>query len=112
MSRLMQLKVTVTSHYQNDLADAYPNLARHLGYLDQGLVRSNPSLYELAGRLDNLLYTFDSTPLREVLLRQRPQLLELHKSIEKQIADWNLAQADKLLYRLEDIFDRIEEELA
>lgn len=112
MSRLMQLKVTVASHYQNDLADAYPNLARHLGFLDKGLTERNPSLYELAGRLDNLLYTYDGTPLREVLLRHRPQILELHKDIEKQIADWNLAQADKLLYRLEDIFDRIEEELA
>jgi len=32
----------------------------------------------------------------------------LYKSIEEKIADWNLAQADLLLYRLEYIFDKIE----
>ena len=35
----------------------------------------------------------------------------LYKNIEKNIADWNLAQADLLLYKLEDIFDKIEYEL-
>lgn len=35
----------------------------------------------------------------------------LQKSIEENIADWNLAQADRLLYNLEDLFDEIESEL-
>lgn len=111
MSRYMQLEVTVRPHYQQELGDAYPRLARHLGYLDPGLVERNPSLYELAGRLDKLLYQFDATPLREVLLRQRENLLQLHRRIEQAIADWQLAQADKLFYRLEDIFDDIEAQL-
>jgi len=44
-------------------------------------------------------------------LRQRDNLRSLHKSIEENIADWNLAQTDRLLYELEDIFDKIESEL-
>jgi molecular chaperone GrpE (heat shock protein) len=112
MSKHMQIAVTVSPYYHQDLADAYPKLARHLEYLNPELVKRNPSLFELAGSLDKLLYEFDSTPLREVLLRHREILHQLHKSIEKDIADWNLAQADKLLYQLEDIFDDIEARLS
>jgi hypothetical protein len=112
MSKHMQLVITVNPYYPHELPEAYPKLARHLGYLDPELVKRNPSLYELAGNLDKLLYTFDSTPLREVLLQHRDKLLELHKSIEKDIADWNLARSDKLLYQLEDIFDDIEAQLS
>jgi hypothetical protein len=108
MSKYMQLKVSVKPYYQKNLEDTYPNLARRLKALDQDLVERNPSLYELAGRLDNLLYKFDGTPVREVLLRYREKLRNFHKGIEENIADWNLAQADDLLYKLEDIFDKIE----
>jgi hypothetical protein len=112
MSKYMHLAVTVTPFYQEDFDETYPRLARQLGYLDAALVSSNPSLYALAGRLDQLLYAFDGTPLREVLLRHREKLQSLHKDIEKNIADWNLSQADRLLYKLEDIFDEVESQLA
>ena len=111
MSKYMQITVTVRPYYQIELEETYPKLARHLGYLDQDLVKRNPSLYELVTQLDKLLYTYDGTPLREVLFRHREKLQGLHKSIEKDIADWNLAQADQLLYHIEDIFDEIESEL-
>lgn len=107
----MQLTITVNPYYQNNLADNYPNLARNLKTLDPDLAESNPSVYALAGQLDKLLYKFDGTPVREVLLRHRENLRKLHKSIEENIADWNLAQADRLLYEMEDIFDKIESEL-
>jgi hypothetical protein len=111
MSKYMQLKITVLSHYQNDFRGTYPNLIRRLKTLAPDLVDQNPSLYEIAGQLDKLLYTFDGTPFRDVLLRHRENLRNLHKSIEENIADWNLAQADQLLYKIEDEFDKIESEL-
>ncbi len=111
MSKYMHLKVTVLPHYQNDLQDAYPNLARRLNTLAPDLVARNPSLYDIAGQLDKLLYKFDGTPLREVLLRHRENLKNLYKSIEGHMADWNLAPADRLLYKIEDEFDKIEFEL-
>ena len=107
----MQLTVTVNPFYQNTLADNYPSLARNLETLDPDLAERNPSLYELAGQIDKLLYRFDGTPVREVLLRHRENLRNLHKNIEENIADWNLAQADRLLYEMENIFDRVESEL-
>jgi hypothetical protein len=110
MSKYMQLTVTVNAYYQKNLADAYPNLAHRLMALERGLVERNPSLYELAGKVDKLLYKFDGTPVREVLLPNRENLLNLHKAIGENIADWNLSQADRLLYQLEDIFDKIESE--
>ncbi len=112
MSKYMQITVAVNPHSQGELEKSFPKLARHLGYLDAGLVQSNPSLYSLVSRLDQVLLAFDGTELREVLLRRRGKLLDLHKSIEGQIANWNLAQADKLLYELEDIFEDVEEELS
>ncbi len=111
MSKYMQLKVTVNAYYPTVIEGTYSKLARHLGYLDAELVRRNPSLYELAGQFDQLLYRHEGTPLREILLRHRERLLRLHKSIQEKIADWDLAQADRLLYEIEDIFDQIESEL-
>jgi hypothetical protein len=112
MSTHMQIVVTVTPYYQEDFEQTFPKLARHLGYLDAPLVRSNPSLYALAGKLDKLLYTFDGTEVREVLLKHREQLQGLYKKIEAEIADWHLAEADKLLYKIEDIFTEVEGELS
>ena len=112
MSKYMHLTITVSPYYQNDLEGTYPKLARRLTSLNADLVERNPSLYAIAGQLDKLLYTFDGTPLREVLLRHQENLKNLHKSIEENIADWNLAQADQLLYKIEDEFDKIESELA
>ena len=111
MSKCMHLTVTVLPYYLKDLEETYPNLARHLKTLASDLVERNPSLYEIAGQLDKLLYTFDGTPFRDVLLRHRENLRNLHKSIEEKIADWNLAEADRLLYKIEDVFDKIESEL-
>lgn len=111
MSEYMQLTVTVTPYYQKNMEDTYPKLARRLKAFNQDLVDRNPSLYAIAGQLDKLLYAFDGTPIREVLLRHRENLRTLHKSIEENIADWNLAQADGLLYKMEDAFDKIESEL-
>jgi hypothetical protein len=111
MSKYMHLTITVLPYYQKDLAETYPKLARHLISLASDLVERNPSLYAIAGQLDKLLYTFDGTPLREVLLRHRENLRNLHKSTEENIADWNLAEADRLLYKIEDAFDKIESEL-
>lgn len=111
MSKYMQITVTVRPFYQVELKETFPKLARHLGYLDQELVQSNPSLYDLASRLDKLLYAYDGTPLREALLRRRQELQSLQKSIAAHIADWNLPQVDRLLYQMEDIFADIEAEL-
>ena len=112
MSKYMQITVTVRPFYQVELTETFPKLARHLGYLDQELVHSNPSLYDLAARLDKLLYAYDGTRLREVLLQHRQKLQDLQKRIAEAIADWNLAQADKLLYQMEDVFEDIEAELS
>ncbi|AEB10400.1 hypothetical protein [Desulfobacca acetoxidans] len=111
MSRYMQITVTVRPYYQPDLAAAFPRLARHLGFLNPDIAQANPSLFDLAGQVDKLLYSYDGTPLREILLRHHKTIRQLHQDIEVNIADWNLAAADRLLYRLEDIFDRLESEL-
>ena len=111
MSKYMQLTVAVRSYYQKDLEVTYPKLARHLSYLDANLVNRNPSLYELAGQVDQLLYKFEGTRVREVFLRHKEKLQNTYKKIQENIADWELAQADQRLYIIEDIFDEVESEL-
>jgi len=112
MSKFMQLTVTVRPCYQGDLEGTYPKLARHLEHLDSSLENRNPSLYELTGQLDQLLFRLEGTQLREVLIRHGKKLRNLHKAIQENIADWNLARADQLLYVIEDTFNEIESELA
>jgi hypothetical protein len=111
MSKYMQLTVAVRSYYQKDLEGTYPKLARHLSHLDSNLVNRSPSLYELTGQLDQILYQFDGTPLREALLRHKEKIRSVYQMIQKNIADWDLAEADQGLYVIEDIFDEIESEL-
>lgn len=108
MSKYMQLTVTVQPYYQKDLEATYPNLTHYLKFLDPSLTEQSPALYGLAGQLDKLLYRLEGTPLRKVLLRHAEKLRSLHKRIEEKIADWKLAEADKLLYSIEDIFDEVE----
>ena len=110
----MQLTVTVRPYYQNsqkDLEGIFPKLVSHLRSLDSSLANRNPSLYEIVGQLDQLLYRFEGTQLREVLIGHREKLLNLYKTIQENIADWNLARADQLLYSIEDTFNEIELEL-
>jgi hypothetical protein len=111
MSKYMQLKVEVQAYYPQNLEDTYPHLARNLKSLAPDLAEKNPSLYAIAAQLDKLLYTFDGTPVREILLRHQDNLRRLYKEITAHIADWHLAEADPLLYQLEDIFDKIDSEL-
>jgi hypothetical protein len=111
MSKHMQLTVTGRPYYETGLEATYPKLARHLGYLAPDLVKGNPALCELVGQFDHLLYCFEGTTLREVLLRHRESLLTNHRGIQENIADWNIAQDDRLLYGIEDAFDEIESEL-
>ena len=111
MSKNMQLKVSVLPYYDKDLKRSYPKLARHLGYLDLDLVDQNPSLYSLVGQLDQILYRFDGTLLKEVLSQQREKLQNIYNELQDNIACWKLSQADKLLYSIEDIFEDIESDL-
>ena len=113
MSKYMQLTVRIRPYYnKKGLKKAYPKLAHRLSYLDEAWVEENPSLFEIIGKLDQLLYQLEGDPpFREVLLRYRSALHKLYEDIEEHIGDWHLAKADRLLYKIEDIFDEIEHDL-
>ncbi len=108
MSQHMQITVSIRPFYKKSFEKTYPRLARHLSFQNPDLADSNPSLYELAKNIDMLLYRHDGTPLRQVLIDHKQQLTHTFHSIEEHIADRRLAEADNLLYTLEDIFDDIE----
>lgn len=107
----MQITVTVRPFYSKDFEGNFPKLAR-LVSLCPDLVSPEPSLYELAGQIDKLLYRTDGTHLREVLLQHKDDLKTSYKAAQEKIAIRNLSEADKSLYRIEDIFEEIESELA
>jgi hypothetical protein len=112
MSKHMQLTVRILPYYKKGLNDVYPAVARRFGYLDETWVEQNPSLFEIVGGLDKLLYQLKGDPpFRELLLQHRPALHKRYEQIEEHIADWQLSKADRLLYEIEDIFDEIEGEL-
>ena len=112
MSKHMQLTVRILPYYKKGLKGAYPRVARHLSYLDETWVEESPSLFEIVGRLDKLLYKLEGDPpFRKILLQYRSAVHKLYEDIEERIADWHLSKADRLLYEMEDIFDEIEAEL-
>ena len=112
MSKHMQLTVRILPYYKKGLKEVYFRIARRFGYLDEAWVDENPSLLQIVGDLDKLLYQFEGDPpFRELLLKHKPALHKLYEQIEENIADWQLSKADLLLYKIEDIFDEIEGEI-
>jgi len=112
MSRYMQLTVKIRPYYEKDLESTYPRLAGHLRLIDPNWANQNPSLYDIAGRLDILLFRSEGTPFRDLLLQFRERLLELHTNVQENMADWHLNDADQFLYKLEDVFEEIEGKLS
>ena len=108
----MQLTVHVRPYYKKDMKSEYPKISKGLSYLHKAWIEEGPSLFDIVGRLDKLLYELEGNPtFRKVLLKHKDELRKLHKEVEEHIADWSLAKADKILYHMEDIFDEIEWEL-
>ena len=111
MSRTMQLGVEVNAHYQRSFAETYPNLARRLETLTSGMFGSDPSLFEICRRLDELIERVAETELGKLLEAEATELGRSQRRVEELLADWKLADADQLLYRMEDRFDALESEL-
>ena len=59
MSKYMQMKVTILPYYRKGLDKAYPRIARRLSLLDEAWVEEGPSLFEIVGRFDKLLYQLE-----------------------------------------------------
>jgi hypothetical protein len=112
MSKIMQLTVRVRPYYKKSLKEDFPAIGQGLSYLKDPWIEEGPSLFEIVGRLDKLLYDLEGNPpFREILLKYQDKLRELHNQVEEYIADWKLAKADQALYQIEDVFDQIEWEL-
>lgn len=112
MSKTMQLTVRVRPYYKKGMKSEYPKFSKGLSYIHESWVDEGPSLFDIVGRLDKLLYELEGNPpVRKILLKYKDNLFKLYQEVESHIADWNLAEADKVLYRIEDVFDQIEWEL-
>jgi hypothetical protein len=113
MSKHMQLTVRVRSYYKEGMKGHYPKIAQGLSHIHEQWIEEGPSLFDIAGKLDKLLYEAEGNPpFKKILLKHKDELRKLHKEVEESIADWDLARADKLLYQIEDVFDQIEWELS
>ena len=113
MSKYMQLTVDIRSFYTKGFKGAYPKLAGHLIHAKTVKEYEDPPLYDLVAKLDKLLYALDGNPrVKDVLLKQMSPLKALYSEIEGCIADRKLSEADKALYKIEDIFEEIEYDLA
>jgi len=112
MSKNMQLTVRVRPYYKKSLKADLPAIGRGLSYLNEAWIEEGPSLFDIVGRLDKLLYDLEGNPpFREILLKYQDKLRRLHNEVEENIANWKLAEADQTLYQIEDVFDQIEWEL-
>ena len=113
MSKYMQLTVDVQPFYTKGFKAAYPKLAGSLIHAKAIKECDDPALYDLVAKLDKLLYDLDGNPkVKDILLKQKDRLKKIYAEIEGHIADWKLSDADKALYKIEEIFEKIEYELA
>ena len=113
MSKYMQLTVDVRPFYTKGFKAAYPKLAGNLLHAKAVKEYDDPSLYDLVATFDKLLYALDGNPkVKEIMLKQKDRLKALYGEIEGHIADRKLSEADKALYKIEDIFEDIEYDLA
>ena len=109
MSKHMQLTVRIRPYYKNGLKEIYPAIARELDRIGLSWETEDLSLLDIVAKLDRFLHESQGNPsFREILLKHRDKLRSLREKIQAHIADWKLAQADKMLYQIEDIFDDIE----
>ena len=113
MSKYMQMKIRILPYYSKSFRHVYPNMAKRLIGFDEAWVEAGPSLFDIVGRLDKLLYHLEGDPpFRQILLDQKKLLHDLYETVEANVADWHLAKVDETLYKMEDIFDDIERELS
>jgi len=103
----MQLTVRVRPYYKKSLKADFPAIGGNLSYFHEAWIEEGPSLFDIVGKLDKLLYDLEGNPpFREILLKHQDKLRKLHNEVEENIADWNLAKADQALYQIEDVFQR------
>ena len=108
----MQMRVRILPYYSKSMEKTYPGITKRLMRADEAWVESGPSLFDIVGKLDKLLYELEGDPpFREILLNNKKSLHELYEKVEENIANWHLAEADAALYKMEDIFDEIEREV-
>ncbi|WP_242637547.1 hypothetical protein [Desulfobacter hydrogenophilus] len=113
MSKYMQLTVDVRPFYEKGLKATYPKLARSLIHAKAIKDYDDPALYDLVAKWDKLLYALDGDPqVKDILFKQKEKLKALYSEIESLIADRKLSEADNALYKIEDIFEDIEYDLA
>jgi len=107
----MQITVNIRPEPPEGFVASYPRLARTLEAIAPGLAGAQPSPYALAGRVDELVDALQGTRLGELFAARRDALHGRHDRAEALAAEWKLAEADQLLYQLEDLFDELEADL-
>ncbi len=109
MSRTMQITVGVEP--ERSLTTSYPNLARSFETIAPGLLGPSPSLLTICQRIDEVVAELQQTTLGRLLEGQASELRRAGRRVEELLADWKLAEADQVLYELEDRFEALESEL-
>jgi len=96
MSKIMQLTVRVRPYYKKSLKADFPSIGGNLSYLNDAWIEEGPSLFDIVGKLDRLLYDLEGNPpFREILLKHQDKLRKLYNEVEENIADWNLSRRSK-----------------
>lgn len=112
MSRVMQIRVRIEPYWKPPLRKDLPRLAGLIADVDHDLIESEPSLLTLIEHLGRIHDSPGVDPeLKRVLRDRGPELFELRRRVEELIGEWRLGEADKTLYRIEDIFSEMDRSL-
>lgn len=112
MSKYQQIRVTVRSEYNKDLAHDFPAIFNHLSRLDNKLADEQPPLIEIVPMLLRLSLSENAGEnARKTVNQYLGELENLERQIQNRIAGWQLGGAETGLNKMDDLFIQLEKAL-
>ena len=108
MGKVLQVRVTASTYNDSDVEKAWPSLWKLVW--QEPAVIPKKGVLELAGAVyDAVRAGLIPDDKAKALKAKADKGDELRHAIEKALNDWKPAEADKIIYQLEDTLDELED---
>ncbi|MCJ2163261.1 MULTISPECIES: hypothetical protein [unclassified Pseudodesulfovibrio] len=108
MGRLLQVRVSAWTFSEDEVEKKWPSLW-NLVWEDSSVIPKKGVLELAAAVFDAVRAGLIPDDQAKALKEQADKVDDLRLAVEKALADWKPAEADKLIYALEDTLDVLED---
>lgn len=113
MSKFQQIRVRIEAHYAKSLAKDFPTLHGLFSGLDNRYLHEQPPLIDLAPMVARLSLDPNIEPkARQIASQMASRLEQLERQAQNHVASWRLAEAERDLVLMDDLFQELEAALA